>query len=176
MTLPIAAGAYDIDPMHTQLGFSVSHLGISTIRGTFDRFTGSLTIGESLQDTSVTVDAEMASVNSGNTMRDQHLHGTDFFDVANHPALTFASSSIEPRGVGYDLHGTLTIKGVSHPVVLAVTFNGSAVFPMNQSTHFGFSATGTISRTAFGMGYGVPMVSDDVKLVLDAQFVAPAQG
>lgn len=176
MTLPIAAGTYDIDSMHTQLGFSVTHLGISTIRGTFDRFTGSLTIGENLGETSVTLDAEMASVNSGNSMRDQHLHGGDFFDVANHPSLTFTSSSIEQAGAGYDLHGTLTIKGVSHPVVLAVTFNGSAVFPMNQTTHFGFSATGTISRTAFNMGYGVPMVSDNVTLALDAQFVAPAPG
>ncbi len=173
MTLPIAAGTYDIDPMHTQLGFSVTHLGISTIRGTFDRFTGSLTIGEALGDTSVTLDAEMASVNSGNTMRDQHLHGADFFDVANHPAMTFASSSIEQTAAGYDLHGTLTIKGVSHPVVLAATFNGSAVFPMNQTTHFGFTATGTISRTAFNMAYAVPMVSDNVTLALDAQFVAP---
>ncbi|MFN0028514.1 MAG: YceI family protein [Acidimicrobiales bacterium] len=174
MALAIPSGTYGVDSMHTQLGFSVTHLGISVIRGTFDRFTGWLSVGDGLGETSVSLEAEMASVNSGNAMRDQHLQGADFFDVANHPTLTFTSSSIEEAGAGYDLHGSLTIKGISHPVVLAVTFNGSAVFPMNQSTHFGFSARSTISRTAFNMGYGVPMASDDVKLQLEAQFVSPA--
>ena len=174
MNLPIPAGRYGIDTMHSQLSFSVSHLGISVIRGFFQQFTGALTVGDSLADTVVEVDAQMASVSSGAAKRDQHLHGLDFFDVANHPQLDFRSTSISEAGSGYQLTGDLTIKGVTHSVTLDATYNGSGVFPVDKSTHYGFSASGIISRSAFGVSYGVPMVSDDVKLVLDAQFVSPA--
>ncbi len=174
MSLPIPSGTYDIDTVHSQLGFSVTHLGISVIRGTFDSFSGSLTVGETLADTSVTIDAVMTSVNSGNTMRDNHLHGADFFDTATHPDMTYRSTSISESGSAYELTGDLTIKGVTLPVTLQVSFNGSNVFPMDQSTHYGFAAAATISRSGYNISYGVPMVSDDVKLVLDAQFVAPA--
>jgi polyisoprenoid-binding protein YceI len=174
MSLPIPAGTYGIDTMHTQLGFSVTHLGISIIRGTFDRFSGWLTVGDGLAGTSVTLEAEMASMNSGNAMRDEHMHGTDFFDVANHPQMVFQSTAITESGSGYAMTGNLTIRSITHPVTLATTYNGSQVFPMDQSTHFGFSASTTISRSAFGVSYGVPMVSDDVKLELAAQFIKPA--
>lgn len=174
LTLPILAGSYGIDTMHTQLGFSVKHLGISTVHGTFDAFTGSLVVGASLADTTVSLDADMTSVNSGNDMRDKHLHGADFFDTEDHPQLTFRSTSIVEHGDGYALNGELTIKGVAQPVTLTASFNGSSVFPMDKSTHFGFSASGQISRSAFGVSYGIPMVSDEVTLRLDAQFVSPA--
>lgn len=174
MTLAIPSGTYGIDTMHTQLGFAVTHLGITLVRGTFDRFSGFLTVGESLNDTSVTIEAEMASMNSGNAMRDEHMHGADFFDVANHPQMMFLSTSVIDNGESYDLNGNLTIKGVTVPVTLKTTFNGSAVFPMDQSTHYGFTASTTISRSAFGISYGVPMVSDDVELALNVQFIKPA--
>ena len=173
MSLPIPSGTYGIDTMHTQLGFSVTHLGISIIRGNFDRFSGWLTVGDSLADTSVTIEAETASMNSGNTMRDEHMHGADFFDVANHPQMIFQSTSITESGAGYALAGHLTIKGTTQSVTFEATYNGSELFPMDQSTHYGFSAGTTISRSAFGVSYGVPMVSDDVKLQLEAQFINP---
>ena len=173
MSLPLASGTYAIDPMHSHLGFSVTHLGISLVRGTFDTFTGSLTVGAGLADTSVAIDAEMASVNSGNSMRDGHLHGGDFFDVAAHPQMTFRSTSAAAAGPGFSLTGDLTIKGVTQPVTLQATFNGTAESPMDKSVRNGFAASGTISRSAFGITYGAPMVSDDVKLVLDVQFVSP---
>jgi polyisoprenoid-binding protein YceI len=174
MTLPIPSGSYSIDTWHTQLGFAVKHLGISTVRGQFDDYTGVLTVGSDLASSSVTLEAQMASINSGNKGRDEHLHGDHFFDVANHPTLTFRSTSIEEQGTGYVLKGDITIRGVTKPVALDVTFNGSEVFPMDQSTHFGFAATGSINRTDFGVSYGVPMVSDTVQLNLEAQFVQPA--
>ncbi len=174
MSLPIPAATYGIDTAHSQLGFSITHLGISIVRGTFDTFDGSLTVGESLADTAVAIEADMASMNSGNPMRDGHMHGDDFFDVANHPTMSFRSTSIEESASGYAMTGDLTIKGVTQSVTLAADYNGSGVFPMDQSTHFGFAARGTISRSAFGISYGVPMVSDDVKLTLDVQFVQPA--
>jgi polyisoprenoid-binding protein YceI len=174
MSLPIPSGTYGIDTMHTQLGFAVTHLGISIIRGNFDRFSGWLTVGDGLADTSVTIEAEMASMNSGNPMRDEHMHSADFFDVANHPQMIFQSTSIGESSSGYALTGNLTIKGITHPVTFETTFNGSEVFPMDQSTHYGFSASATLSRSAFGVSYGVPTVSDDVKLHLEAQFINPA--
>ena len=168
------AGTYEIDPAHSQLGFSVSHLGISLVHGTFDDFSGSLTVGSTLDDTTVTIRAEMASVNSGNVLRDEHVHGTESFDLANHQEMTFTSTSIDESGSGYRMTGDLMIKGITRPVDLQVGFNGSAEFPMDRSTHYGFGATATISRSAFGISYGVPMVSDDVALRLDAQFIQPA--
>ncbi|MFT7599155.1 MAG: polyisoprenoid-binding protein YceI [Acidimicrobiales bacterium] len=174
MTLPIAAGTYGIDSAHTQLGFSVTHLGISVVQGRFDSFTGSLTVGASLADCVLTVDTEMASVSTGNAGRDGHMHGADFFDVENHPHMTFKSTAVSEAGDGYEVVGDLTLRGVTNSVTLSGTYNGSGVFPVDGSTHFGFSASGTISRSAFGVSYGVPMVTDQVELQLEAQFVEPA--
>ena len=174
VSLPIAAGTYAIDTVHSQLGFAVRHLGISNVRGTFDTFSGSLVVGETLADTSVTIEAEMASINSGNSMRDGHVHGEAFLDVANHPTMTFRTTSIVESAGGYTMTGDLTIRGTTQPLVLAATYNGAAVFPVDNSNHHGFSATGSISRSAFGVSYGVPMVSDEVQLTLDVQFVGAA--
>lgn len=173
MSLPIAPGTYGIDTVHSQLCFAVTHLGISTVRGTFDRYSGALFVGETLDDTVITIEAEMDSINSGNTLRDQHVHGAEFLDVANHPQMLFRSTSISGEGADYAMKGDLTIKGATLPVTFDASYNGSAVFPIDGSTHHGFTATGTISRTAFGMGYGVPLVSDEVVLILDVQFIQP---
>jgi polyisoprenoid-binding protein YceI len=174
MSLPVPAGTYGIDTMHTQIGFAVKHLGISTVRGTFDQFSGSLVVGDDLASTKVSVDAEIRSINSGNSGRDGHLHGADFFDTENHPTMTFRSTGIESIGDNYVLNGDLTLRGITKPLALAVAFNGSGVFPMDKSTHFGFEATGELNRSDFGVSYGVPLVSDKVKLSLDVQFVQPA--
>jgi polyisoprenoid-binding protein YceI len=173
MALPIAPGNYGIDTHHSQLGFTVTHLGISTIRGTFDRYSGALYVGEDLASTVVAVEAEMASINTGERDRDAHMQGPDFFDTADHPQMNFRSTSIVESGSGYTMTGDLTIRGITQPVDFEVTFNGSNVFPIDQSTHFGFTASGSISRSSFGVSYAVPLVSDEVKLSLDAQFVLP---
>ena len=167
MSLPIPAGTYAIDAMHSQLGFAVTHLNISIVRGTFDSYGGSLTVGESLADTSLSIEADMTSVASGHPGRDETIQNPDFFDSANHPKMTFASTSISENGDRYTLTGDLTIKGVTQSVDLDVTYNGSNVFPLDGSTRYGFSATGQISRSAFGVSYGVPMVTDEVDLNLD---------
>jgi polyisoprenoid-binding protein YceI len=151
----------------------VKHLGISTVRGTFDQYSGALYVGHDLASTVVSIEAEMRSVNSGNPYRDEHIHNADFFDVAHHPQMTFRSTSIVGAGDRYVMAGDLTIKGVTNQVAFDVTYNGEAVFPMDGSTHFGFTAAATISRTAFNMGYGVPMVSDAVALTIDVQFIRP---
>ncbi|MEP7202192.1 MAG: YceI family protein [Ilumatobacteraceae bacterium] len=175
MGLPIEPDTYSIDPAHSQLGFAVTHLGISSLLGTFDRFTGELVVGETLANTSVMIDAEMASIHSGNSMRDEQLHGANYFDdVANHPTMQFRSTSITESRGEYTLPGDLTIKGTTLPVTFHVTYNGAAVFPMDGSTRHGFTAGGAISRSAFGVSYDVPVVSDEVKLSLNVEFVQPA--
>jgi polyisoprenoid-binding protein YceI len=173
MALPIDPGTYGIDTMHSQIGFAIRHLGISVVRGTFDRYGGALHVGDDLAGTVVTIEAEVASLNSGNGDRDQHMLGPDWLDAADHPQMTFRSSSIDEAPGGYAMTGDLTIKAITWPVTFVATYNGSNTFPMDGSTHFGFAATGTISRTAFGTSVGVPMLSDEVELTLDVQFVRP---
>jgi polyisoprenoid-binding protein YceI len=173
MALSIAPGTYGIDTTHSQLCFATSHLGISTIRGTFDRFSGALYVGDDLASTVVTVEAEMASINTGDRDRDGHMSSPDFLDSADHPQMNFRSTSIVEAGSRYTMTGDLTIKGVTQPVTFDVTFNGSNIFPIDNSTHYGFSASGSISRSAFDVSYVVPLVGDDVTLNLDVQFIRP---
>ena len=179
-TLPLATGTWAIDPTHTVVGFSVRHLGVSKVRGRFDGVDGSLTVGDSLGSSAVSATIDMSTVNTGNPDRDGHLQSADFFDAASNPTMQFASTGISGSGEEYVLHGDLTINGVTRPVELDVEFFGTSVFPMDQSTRAGFSATGTISRKDFGIEFNVPlggdkvMISDKVALDLDVQLVAPA--
>jgi polyisoprenoid-binding protein YceI len=101
------------------------------------------------------------------------MFGSDWFDTANHPQMSFRSTSVVESAGGYTMTGDLTIRGITHPVTFDVIYNGSNTFPMDQSTHFGFEASGSISRTSFDVSYGVPLLSDEVKLTLDAQFILP---
>jgi polyisoprenoid-binding protein YceI len=169
----VPPGVYDIDTFHSQLGFAVTHLGLSLVRGTFDRYSGSLRVGESLATTSVAIEADLTSVASGHPAREDFLQGEDYFDSANHPMMSFASTSVSAAGDGYEMLGALTIRGVTQPVTFLATYNGSALFPMDGSTHHGFSARGAIKRSDFGMSSGIPMVSDEVDVSLEVQFVDP---
>jgi polyisoprenoid-binding protein YceI len=173
MALPIGVGIYPIDTAHSQFGFSLMHLGISTIRGTFDEYSGELRVGDDLDDTSVTIDAEVASINSGNALRDANVHAAEYLDVANHPRMSFHSTSIAESESGYALTGDLTIRNVTVPMTFDVTFNGEAIFPIDGSTHFGFTGRATISRSAFGVSYALAVISDEVDLILDVRFVGP---
>jgi polyisoprenoid-binding protein YceI len=172
--LPIGVGTYPIDTAHSQLGFTLSHIGISAIRGTFDEYKGELKVGDNLDDTSVTIEAEMASINSGNSLRDENVHVAEYLDVANHPHMSFRSTSIAESASRYALIGDLTIKGVTMPMTFDVTYNGEAIFPIDGSTHFGFTGRATISRSAFGVSHAPDVISDDVDLTLDVRFVRPA--
>jgi len=173
MSLPIPAGTFALDPAHSQADFAITHLGISMIRGRFNSIEGSLTVGEDLGGTAVNVAVEMGSLDSGNEGRDGHMQGEEFFDAGNHPTMTFASTGIEASGDGYTMTGDLTIKGVTQSVALHAKFNGEAVFPMDGSTHYGFAASGAISRSEFNMDAFIPMLSDQVELSLQAQFISP---
>jgi polyisoprenoid-binding protein YceI len=160
--------------MHTQIGFAVTHLDISVVSGTFDHYDGSLTVGEALDDTSLRIEAKMASINSGNPMRDETVRGENFLDVETHPTLTFTSTAVSATESGYALAGDLTIKGVTNPITLEATYNGSGVHPVDELEHHGFSARGSLDRGTFDVEAGIPLVSADVALTVEAQFIAAA--
>ncbi len=178
-TLPLTAGTWSADPAHTTVGFVVRHLGLSKVRGRFDGVDAQLVVGEDLASTTVRAEVQMATVRTGNPDRDAHLASSDFFNAELNPTMTFVSRQISGEGEEYRMVGDLTVNGITRPVELAVEFFGTSVFPGDQSTRAGFSATGSISRGDFGIAFNAPvgadkvMISDKVAIELDVQLVAP---
>lgn len=176
--LPLAPGRWELDHSHSGVLFTVRHLGLSNVRGRFAAFGAHLDVGTTLDDVSIRAEVDLSSVDTNNADRDAHLRGTDFFDTEQHPAMTFRSTSINGAGEDYELRGDLTIVGVTRELVLDVEFHGTEVFPGDRRTHAGFSATGQIRRSDFGIDFGIVagekiLLSDKVKIELDLQFVAP---
>ena len=141
--------------------------------------TAQLVVGDDLAGSSVIAEIEMGTVKTGNADRDAHLASSDFFNAETNPTMTFRSTSLAGEGEEFTMVGDLTINGVTKQVELEVEFFGTSVFPLDQSTRAGFSATGTISRKDFGINFNAPvgvdkvMISDKVTLDLDVQLVAP---
>lgn len=177
--LELAPGKWALDKNHSGIFFVVRHLGLSNVRGRFDSFEATLDIGTRLEDVAITADVDLSTVDTNNADRDTHLRSTDFFGTDNHPVMTFRSTGVTGAGENYELAGDLTIAGVTKSVSFDVEFNGTEVFPADQSTHAGFSATGTIRRSDFGIDFGIIagaeklMLGDKIKVELDLQFVAP---
>jgi len=169
------SGAWAVDTGHTQIGFSIRHLGISTVHGFFTEYSGEAIIGDDLDSSSIALSAKTSSVNTGNSWRDGHLQGPDFLDCENHPEMSFVSTSLVAAGDGYTLEGDLTIRGVTKRVPFSLAFHGTDVFSVDNKTHAGFLATATILRSEFGAGYGVPVASDEVQIRIDAQLIEPEQ-
>ena len=169
---------WNLDSIHTHIGFSVKHLMITTVRGQFKSFTGDVT----LDPTDFTRSAfagtiDVASIDTGNADRDNHLRTNDFFDAPNHPTITFKSTSIAARSKDeYVVHGDLTIRGVTKPIELTVEYGGTAKSPYGK-TVAGFSAHGQISRKDFGVNFNAVLetggvaVSDKVKIEIEAEAV-----
>ena len=178
-TLPLTNGRWAIDPAHTDVGFTVRHLGLAKVRGRFGDVAGFVEIADGLDTTRVEADVALSSVATGNADRDAHLQSSDFFNADSNPTMRFVSTSISGRDEDYTLSGDLTINGITKPVELEVEFFGTSTMPMDQSTRAGFSATGALSRKDFGIEFNVPlggdkvMISDKVTLELNVQLVAP---
>lgn len=177
MSLPLPTGTYAADAVHSNVSFSIRHLGLARLRGSFSQFEAELVVGEDLTSTSVTATIEVASVNTGNSDRDAHMQGDDFFAAEQFPQMKFTSTSIEETGDGYTLSGEMDMHGHIVPIILTGTFLGTSVFPMDQSDRAGFSFTGEISRKAHGMEFDAPagvdklMLGDKAVIELDLQFV-----
>lgn len=156
------------------------HLGLAKVRGKFTNFDASVEVGADLASSTVRAEVDLASVDTGNTDRDVHLRSTDFFDVDAQPKMSFTSTSIDGEGDRFTLVGDLSLHGVTKPVAFDVEFFGTSVFPMDESTRAGFTATATISRKDFGIEFNVAlggdkyMISDKVNIELDVQLVAPS--
>ena len=175
-TPEIPAGTWSIDPSHSEVGFSVRHLMVSKVKGTFEQFSGVLVIGEDPLASSVTASVDLNSINTRDAQRDGHLRSADIFDVETYPELTFASTAVAPAGDGFTVTGDLTIKGTTRSVDLDLEFHGIHPDPWG-GTRAGFSATTSISRKAFGVDFEIPMdgggvvVGDKVEITLEIQAV-----
>ena len=167
-----------IDTAHSEIGFRVKHLVISTVSGKFTRFEGKLEGDPAdLSKAQISFSADIDSITTGNEQRDGHLKSADFFDAANHPKLTFRSTSIVHKGGNdYKVTGDLTIRHTTKPVTLNVEFGGIQDNLYGQ-TVAGFEITGKINRQEFGLTWsavteaGGIVVADDVKLMVNAELV-----
>jgi len=172
--LPSAAHAesYTIDSSHAHAAFRVAHLGFSHTLGQFKEISGTLEFDETNPEaSSVSVTINTASVDTANTARDEHLRKADFFNVENFPTMTFVSTSVEITGENTgNLVGNLTLLGVTKPLTLDVTFNQAGPHPFDASKIMaGFSATGEINRSDFGMAYGIPALGEMISIVLEVE-------
>ncbi|MFZ0630630.1 MAG: YceI family protein [Acidobacteriaceae bacterium] len=161
------------DPYHSEVGFTVKHLGITNVHGRFGKVDATMEWNEAdPTKSSVHATIDVSGVDTGVTPRDNDLKSDHFFDVAHYPTATFVSTSVEKTGSGLAVHGNLTLKGVTKPVVLDVQGPTTPVTGMDKKPHVGFEATTTVKRTDFGIAAGMPstMVSDDVQLEIDLDF------
>jgi polyisoprenoid-binding protein YceI len=169
---------YELDPVHTHLSFSVRHMMVSHQRGQFTGVTGTMALDRAnLAGSHIEVSVDVTTINTNNADRDNHLRSGDFFDVANHPKMTFVSKTVEAGG-GDELvvTGDLTIRGNTHSVVLKAEPISEESKDPYGNIRVGTSVTGKISRKQFGLVWnalletGGVAVADDVKLMLDVQF------
>ncbi len=165
---------WENDDAHSQIQFTVTHLGVSDVSGTFNDF--DVTVQSSKADFSDAVfelSAKTASINTRIEARDNHLKSADFFDAEKFPTLNFKSTRITKTGKDkYKLAGNLTLHGVTKPVSLDLTYRGLVENPMSKKQTAGFQITGTIKRSDFNVGDKFPaaMVSDEVRIKADGEF------
>lgn len=168
------AGTYTVDSGHTQVVFTVNHMGFTEYSGQFTQPTGTLTLDpKNPSADKVQVTFPIAKVSTTVAALDSHLQKPEFFDAAKYPTGSFTSTRVVVRGTTATITGDLTLKGVTKPVTLNARFIGAGPAPMGaKKTNVGFAATTSIKRSDFGIDYGIPLVSDRVDLVINAAFEA----
>ena len=170
------AGIWDIDPSHTTVEFIGRHLVFTKVRGRFTDVAGQVTISEDPTASSVEVTLNSSSVNTGHDDRDGHLKSADFFDVENHPAITFKSTKVEWNGNEGTVTGDLTVKGVSKPITLHTEFSGVVTDPWG-GTRAVFSAKGEVNREDWGLTWNMPLdkggvlVSKNIDFEIETEIV-----
>lgn len=172
-----AAGTYALDVSHSSVNFSVRHLMVSKTKGRFADFAGTVTIGEDPLQSSVEVTIQVASVDTHDEARDAHLRSGDFFEAEVHPEMTYRSTSVAPDGKGgWAVQGELTVRGVTLPVPLSVSFEGGALDPWGNA-RIGFEAHTELDREAFGLTWnaaletGGVVVGKTVKIDIEAEAI-----
>ena len=168
----VQPGTYAVEPDHTQIVFSVFHMGFTQYTGTFSRASGSLTVTP--QDPgamSVSISVPIASVATTSAKLDGELKSADWLDAAHYPTMDFRSTKVTRTGpTAADVEGTLTLHGVSKPLTLHATFNGAGVNLLDKKETVGFQLSGSLKRSDFGVTKYVPLVSDDISLMIAAAF------
>jgi polyisoprenoid-binding protein YceI len=175
----MAKTKWAVDPTHSSIDFSIRHMMIAKVKGAFKQFEASIEADpEDLTTADISFSVDAASIDTRNDDRDAHLRSADFFDVENHPKLTFKATKIERTGDGeYDVTGDLTIRGVTRSETFKATFEGAGKDPWGNHKA-GFSAEGTIKRSDYGLTWnaaletGGVLVGDDVKIHIEIEAVA----
>jgi polyisoprenoid-binding protein YceI len=177
----MTATKWALDPTHSELGFKIKHLMISTVTGSFTDFTVQAeTTKEDFSDITINAEVAVASINTNNSMRDDHLRTADFFEAEAYPKIVFNSAKMEKQEDGsFILSGDLTIRNISKPVSLAVEYNGIAKDPWGN-IKAGFAFEGKINRKDFGINYnatletGGVLLGEDIKIFGEIQLVKQA--
>jgi polyisoprenoid-binding protein YceI len=175
-TIPgYVAGTWNIDPVHSEVGFSVRHMMVSKVRGRFTNFSGQIVTGADPLKSSATAEIDVTSITTGQDQRDAHLRSADFFEVETYPTMTYRSTGARFEDGNYVLDGELTLKGVTRNVPLVLELNGFGPDPYG-GTRAGFTASGEINRRDFNVNFGavqngVVVVADKITLHLEIEAV-----
>lgn len=174
-----AVGTWKLDPTHSEISFTVKHLKISKVRGTFKNFDVTIVTAENPQDSTIEATIEVASVDTNQKDRDAHLRTSDFFLAEEHPTMTFVSTAFDGDENEFTVTGDLTLRGVTKSVVLTGEFGGVVTDAYGQ-TKAGATATTKINRQDFGVSWNAALeaggltLGDDVTITMDLQVVLQA--
>jgi polyisoprenoid-binding protein YceI len=172
----LTPGTWNVDPVHSSVGFVARHLMVSKVRGRFGKFTGTITIADDPLKSKVEASADVASVSTGDENRDNHLKTADFFDIEKYPTVDLVSTGIDKDGDDYVLHTNLTVNGVTKPVDFELEFDGVSPDPWG-GTRAGFTAEADISRKEWGLEFNMTLdtggvvIGDKVKIEIEIEAV-----
>lgn len=167
----VEAGTYQVDADHTQVIWTVNHMGLSPLTGMFGRMSGTLNLDPKAPEAAkVEIAIPMAGLTVTSEAFAKHLASPEFFDTAKFPSGRFTSTKIAVSGSSARIDGDLTVHGVTRPVTLDATFFGAGIDVVSKLETIGFTATATVKRSDFGLGFAAPLVSDDVSLEITGVF------
>lgn len=167
-----AAGTYTFDPAHTFPRWEASHFGFSTHRGQFNKTSGKLVLDAKSGKGSIDVSVDASSVSTGDPKFDEHLKSADFFDAGKHPAITFKSKTMRFKGGRpVSASGDFTLLGVTKPMTFRISQVKCGTNPVAKKEVCGAEVTGTVKRSAYGMKYGIPGISDDIRLTIQVEAI-----
>jgi len=175
----LPTGTYTIDTAHSTVGFVARHAMVTKVRGSFTEFEGTAVVAEDLTQSTAAITIKVDSINTRNEQRDGHLRSNDFFDIENHPEISFVSTSVIPNGDVLSVTGDLTIKGTTKPVTIDFEFTGSATDPFGNE-RVGFEGSVVVNRKEWGVNWnaaleaGGVLVSEKVTLEFDISAIKSA--
>jgi polyisoprenoid-binding protein YceI len=169
-TVTRGAETYSVDPVHSSISFMISHMGISNIHGRFNDFSGKFTIDSADPAKSTfTLSIPIASIDTNNVKRDQHLRAPDYFNAKQFPTMSFQSTSVKPVDGGYEVTGDLTLHGVTKPVTFTLKGGDKVVEFPKKTKRIGFVSSFSIRRSDFGVNADLKMLGDEIPIVIGVE-------